>query len=71
MIISFLHCANICDIAADIVDKVIINKASWADLFAKHDFFRKYRHYLQAIASTGNRELQIKWYVYIQCLGCR
>ena len=48
--------------ASDIIDKVIVNKASWSDLFSKHDFFHKYRHYLQAIASTGSPELQIKWY---------
>jgi len=48
---------------ADIVDKVIIGSASWSDLFAKHDFFHKYRYYLQVIASTGNPDLQIKWCV--------
>ena len=48
-------------IASEIVDKVIINKASWSDVFAKHDFFHKYRYYLQVIASTGNQDLQIKW----------
>ncbi|TBU41452.1 polymerase [Dichomitus squalens] len=47
--------------ASEIVDKVIINKASWSDLFAKHDFFHKYRYYLQVIASTGSPELQVKW----------
>lgn len=46
---------------ADIVDKVIVGSASWSDLFAKHDFFHKYRYYLQVIASTGNSDLQIKW----------
>ncbi|KAI0032934.1 Poly(A) polymerase central domain-containing protein [Vararia minispora EC-137] len=46
---------------ADIVDKVIINKANWSQLFAKHDFFHKYRYYLQIIASTGTPELQLKW----------
>ncbi|KAF9450935.1 Poly(A) polymerase [Macrolepiota fuliginosa MF-IS2] len=46
---------------ADIVDKVIVGSASWSDLFAKHDFFHKYRYYLQVIASTGNPDLQIKW----------
>ena len=48
-------------VASEIVDKVIINKASWSDLFAKHDFFHKYRYYLQVIASTGDTDLQIKW----------
>ncbi|KXN89469.1 Poly(A) polymerase pla1 [Leucoagaricus sp. SymC.cos] len=46
---------------ADIVDKVIVGSASWSDLFAKHDFFHKYRYYLQVIASTGDPDLQIKW----------
>ena len=46
---------------ADIVDRVIVGTASWSELFAKHDFFHKYRYYLQVIASTGDPELQIKW----------
>lgn len=52
---------------ADIVDKVIVGSASWSDLFAKHDFFHKYRYYLQVIASTGNPDLQIKWWVDSSC----
>ncbi|KAI0353126.1 poly-A polymerase [Trametes cingulata] len=47
--------------ASEIVDRVIIGKASWSELFAKHDFFHKYRYYLQVIASTGSPDLQIKW----------
>ncbi|CAK5263139.1 unnamed protein product [Mycena citricolor] len=47
--------------AADVVDRVIVGKADWSKLFAKHDFFHKYRYYLQVIASTGNSDLQIKW----------
>ncbi|KAJ7869639.1 poly-A polymerase [Mycena leptocephala] len=47
--------------AADIVDKVIVGKAAWSELFAKHDFFHKYRYYLQVIASTGNADVQTKW----------
>lgn len=46
---------------ADIVDKVIVGTADWAELFAKHDFFHKYRYYLQIIASTGEHDLQLKW----------
>ncbi|KAN0097052.1 Poly(A) polymerase central domain containing protein [Tylopilus felleus] len=46
---------------ADIVDRVIVGTASWSELFLKHDFFHKYRYYLQVIASTGDSELQIKW----------
>ncbi|KAJ7661167.1 Poly(A) polymerase central domain-containing protein [Mycena rosella] len=47
--------------AADVCDKVVVGKAAWSDLFSKHDFFHKYRYYLQVIASTGNAHLQIKW----------
>ncbi|KAI0068543.1 poly-A polymerase [Artomyces pyxidatus] len=46
---------------ADIVDKVIVGTATWSELFAKHDFFHKYKYYLQIIASTGDSNLQIKW----------
>jgi poly(A) polymerase len=50
---------------ADIVDKVIVGTANWSELFAKHDFFHKYRYYLQVIASTGSADLQIKWYAIL------
>ncbi|VDB97127.1 unnamed protein product [Peniophora sp. CBMAI 1063] len=46
---------------ADVVDKVIIGKADWSQLFQKHDFFHKYRYYLQIVASTGSADLQLKW----------
>jgi poly(A) polymerase len=46
---------------ADIVDKVIVGTAQWSELFSKHEFFHKYRYYLQVIASTGSAALQIKW----------
>ncbi|KAJ6600276.1 Poly(A) polymerase central domain-containing protein [Mycena vulgaris] len=47
--------------AADIVDKVIVGKAAWSELFSKDGFFHKYRYYLQVVASTGNADLQMKW----------
>ncbi|KAH8096719.1 polymerase [Cristinia sonorae] len=46
---------------SEIVEKVIMGTANWSDLFAKHNFFHKYRYYLRVIASTGSPELQIKW----------
>jgi len=46
---------------ADTVDKVIVGKATWSELFEKHDFFTKYRYYLQVIASTVNPDVQLKW----------
>jgi poly(A) polymerase len=48
---------------AEIVDRVIVGSAKWSELFSKHDFFHKYRYYLQIIASTGNADLQMKWFV--------
>ena len=48
----------------------MFNKASWSELFAKHDFFHKYRYYLQVIASTGAPEMQIKWYVSVCRISC-
>ena len=54
---------NIADVGSDIAEKVILGQAQWSDLFAKHDFFHKYKYYLQVIASTGNADLQIKWSV--------
>jgi poly(A) polymerase len=50
---------------ADIVDKVIIGTAQWSELFSKHDFFHKYRYYLQITASAGDAELQMKWFVEV------
>ncbi|KAF8732578.1 hypothetical protein AX14_004185 [Amanita brunnescens Koide BX004] len=46
---------------AEIVDRIIVGTASWSELFAKHDFFLKYKYYLQVIASTASQETQIKW----------
>ncbi|KAL4076329.1 poly-A polymerase [Scleroderma citrinum] len=46
---------------SDIVDRIIVGTADWAELFTKHDFFHKYRNYLQIIASTDDPILQIKW----------
>ena len=49
-------------LGSEIVDRVIVGNADWSELFAKHDFFHKYRYYLQIIASARTPELQIKWY---------
>ena len=48
-------------LGALIVDKITIGTAEWSELFSKHDFFHRYRYYLQVIASTGISDLQIKW----------
>ncbi|RXW19731.1 hypothetical protein EST38_g6126 [Candolleomyces aberdarensis] len=46
---------------ADIVEKIFVGTAQWSELFGKHDFFHKYRYYLQVTASAGGEDLQMKW----------
>ncbi|CAE6524157.1 unnamed protein product [Rhizoctonia solani] len=46
---------------SQIVEQIMFRRAEWSELFAKHDFFQKYRYYLQIIASSGNAEDQLKW----------
>ncbi|TFK72022.1 polymerase [Pluteus cervinus] len=46
---------------SQIVDRVIVGSASWSELFAKHDFFHKYRYYLKIVATTEDPDLQLKW----------
>jgi poly(A) polymerase len=47
--------------AAEIVDKVFVGSAPWSELFRSHDFFSKYRYYLQITASSGSADVQLKW----------
>jgi hypothetical protein len=60
-------------IAAGIVDRIAVGQAEWSELFQPHDFFTRYRYYLQIIASSGSAELQLKWYVpphYLDFVPC-
>ncbi|OSD04556.1 polymerase [Trametes coccinea BRFM310] len=45
----------------NIVDQVMKGEAEWSALFEKHDFFHRYRLYLQIIASSRDQETQSKW----------
>ncbi|RIB08942.1 Poly(A) polymerase central domain-containing protein [Gigaspora rosea] len=47
--------------AAEIADHVMVGSGKWADLFEKHDFFIRYRYYLQIIVSSDSSERQLKW----------
>ncbi|GAA5915933.1 hypothetical protein JCM8208_003669 [Rhodotorula glutinis] len=47
--------------AAEIVDRVFVGSTSWKELFQPHDFFSKYRYYLQITASSGSADVQLKW----------
>ncbi|KAI0776173.1 polymerase [Trametes elegans] len=44
-----------------IVDEVMRGEAEWSALFTKHDFFWRYRFYLQVIASSRDFDIQNKW----------
>ncbi|KDN48089.1 hypothetical protein RSAG8_03105, partial [Rhizoctonia solani AG-8 WAC10335] len=46
---------------SQIVEQIMFRRAEWSELFAKHDFFQKYRYYLQIIASSGSADDQLKW----------
>lgn len=47
--------------AADMLDKITTGSESWTALFKKHDFFHKYKYYLQVVASSNDAELHLKW----------
>ncbi|KAJ7663191.1 Poly(A) polymerase central domain-containing protein [Mycena polygramma] len=46
---------------AETVNKVLAGTATWAALFTKHDFFHKYRNYIQVLAMSRDKAAQIKW----------
>ncbi|KAI5477453.1 poly(A) polymerase Pla1 [Pseudohyphozyma bogoriensis] len=46
---------------ADVVNRVIMGSAQWSELFADHEFFTTYKHYLQVTASSMSAEAQLKW----------
>lgn len=47
--------------AADIADRILNGKERWKSLFEGHDFFKRYKYYLQAVASSDNMEKQLLW----------
>ena len=51
--------------AAEIVDEIASGHAEWPQLFEQHDFFTRYRNYLQITASSTTPEAQLKW-----CVAC-
>ncbi|KAJ7614911.1 Poly(A) polymerase central domain-containing protein [Roridomyces roridus] len=46
---------------AVLVEKIVAGEASWAELFTKHDFFHRYKNYIQVIAMTRDAQKQIRW----------
>ena len=46
------------------MNSIILGSSKWSELFEKHDFFHKYRYFLQIIASTASAEAQLMWYAF-------
>jgi poly(A) polymerase len=53
-------------IAADMTDIIMIKSANWKDLFTKHDFFHRYKYYLQVIASSDSIDNQRIWSALVE-----
>ncbi|CAG8766326.1 16274_t:CDS:2, partial [Dentiscutata heterogama] len=45
----------------EIMDHIIAGTRKWSDLFAKHNFFGRYRYYLQIIVLSDSSEKHLKW----------
>ncbi|KAG8948097.1 polynucleotide adenylyltransferase [Tulasnella sp. 424] len=50
-----------CKRAADVVIRIFVEGAPWSELFEKHDFFSRYRYYLQVVAAADSAENLTKW----------
>jgi poly(A) polymerase len=48
-------------LGADTVEKVLGGTTPWSELFSKHEFFHKYRNYIQVVALSRDKQAQIKW----------
>jgi poly(A) polymerase len=44
----------------------MVGTAKWTELFAKHDFFHRYKYYLQVIVSSDSIDDQRTWLVLKQ-----
>jgi poly(A) polymerase len=47
--------------ASELVAKIMVGEYGWDNLFVHHDFFSRYRHYLQIVAASKTKEQQLKW----------
>ena len=54
------------EVGKNVVTDIIQKKASWEDLFSPHEFFYKYRIFMQVDAVANSPENLIKWYASIQ-----
>ncbi|ORZ27806.1 polymerase [Lobosporangium transversale] len=52
--------------AAEIVNRIMVERIPWSTLFAKDDFFSRYKHYLQVIASSDSEERHLRWSGFVE-----
>ena len=43
------------------MNRIVMGKCDWNELFEPHSFFAQYRNYLQIVASSDSDERQLKW----------
>jgi poly(A) polymerase len=48
-------------LGVDIVDRIMVGKGEWKELFNKSKFFNQYKHYLQITSSSESTESQLMW----------
>ncbi|KAI9179284.1 polynucleotide adenylyltransferase [Blastocladiella emersonii ATCC 22665] len=54
------------ELASKVASRILIGEAQWPALFAQHTFFRKYRYYLQIVASSGSKDRHLKWSGFVE-----
>ncbi|KAF9117131.1 polynucleotide adenylyltransferase [Mortierella sp. AM989] len=52
--------------AADLVNRIMVERVPWSSLFTKDDFFYRYKHYLQVIASSDTEERHLRWSGFVE-----
>lgn len=52
------------------MERVLFGKATWDELWTKHDFFHRYHNYLQVVAAADDEEKALKWSVKIVTNVC-
>ncbi|KAF7322024.1 hypothetical protein MKEN_00725100 [Mycena kentingensis (nom. inval.)] len=46
---------------AQLLEKIVAGTAQWSELFTKHEFFHRYKNYVQVVALARERGESIKW----------
>ena len=55
----------------DITDRIMLGKAAWKDLFAKHTLFTQgYKYYLSVISASTTKDAQLLWSGLVESKVC-